>query len=257
MAEKPKPKPNKEEPEQIFKVIFPDGSGEQPKIFKRMAEVNDLYPNINFEIAGMFPPIATSENVMETVIQLKWKLHKLVLISHGQPTGQVKELPRNVTLVFYCDTGETWRATMHNLPSYVSAVCAGSKRRSGVVNAGQNYEDLRLTYEFTLQDFNTVKPCDPVWTPIEFGNGSLLSELIANLNSGFLWELHVTACRSGMASKKTTSTFTTVSYDSRGRPILESKRVDEPKMHGGCQAVTHKGYPCKRHGDPYCYQHRV
>lgn len=256
-------------PQSRIRLLFPENCRE-PEDFKTMVEVNEKYPDRNFEVGGIFE-YQTPDNVMETVVQMKWRLHKLVLIAHGSPVSPNPkcpvseanpdkrcELPKNVTLVFYCNIGETWAAEV-GLRKYISAVCAGAKASSEIVHAGQKYDDLILTYadsEFgraRLENPNQVKPCDPtLWSPIDFPNNSRLSDLIGTLDPGFLWELHVMACRAD--SEKATSTRTSVTYDVRGRPVMSKKKI---QYGGQCQGLTYKGQPCKRHGDPYCYQHNA
>jgi hypothetical protein len=262
------------QPSSRIRLLFPNGCRDS-EILKTMAEVNEKYPDRHFEVKARFPPELTRNNVMETIVQMKWRLHKLVLIAHGEASPNPKclvskansdkrcELPQNVTLVFYCNRGEKWSSKIGNLHKYISAVCAGAKGSSEIVQAGQKYDDLILTYvdsEWGLENPDQVKPCDPTQPPLVFPNESRLSDLIAKLDSGFLWELHVMACRSD--SKNAPLTHTGVTYDVRGFPVFDKTKIKpRPRpqsQHGGqCQGLTYKGQPCKRHGDPYCYQHNA
>jgi len=253
-----------------IKLLFPPNSRDS-EVLETMAEVDEKYPDRYFEVEARFPPVLTRDNVMETTVKMKWRLYKLVLIAHGFPASpnpkchvsEVNpdkrcELPRNVTLVFYCNRGEKWKARIGNLSKYISAVCTGAIASSEIIHAGQEYDDMILAYvdsEWGLETPTQVKSCNPIWDPIDFSDRSRLSDLIATLNPGFLWELHVMACRSA-DPKKASSTLNTVSYDVRGRLIMSKKKI-QPQHGGQCQGLTYKGQACKRYGDPYCYQHNA
>ena len=144
------------------------------------------------EIEVNMAEVQIDVNVHEKVfmINLKHRIHKKVIISHGVTTPNIKTVPPNVKLIFYCKNKEILAASDINLPMVEQKICNNQLQKAEI--APIHYNDIFLrqyqNYRLQLADCTTKERED-------IRNGIFLSEIIHGLHVNLNYELHIFACR--------------------------------------------------------------
>lgn len=225
------------------KVIYPEGVKHDDVIYRSTDEAEAAFAkDPNFEIDAIYPDDGT-----EIVITLKFRIYKAIILSHGTLNGKKATLPKHVKLVFHCAQDQLLATdTMYTL---MGAICQGAQGHQEI-NAGQEYQDLILKHDKGGQFKAHLMICSNN-TKHDFQDGSTLSNIVKGLDTGYLWELHVIACRASSAQAPVMRTHV---YQ-----CPAGKRIVYQRAGGGCQAYTKQSIKCKRHAKKgrYCYQHQT